>query len=152
MKRPPATENSDCVLSHLLERSPLMRESAAQCYNHRLAYNLGKNATVGSTVVCKHLRTSGIGCSLRENLGGAAIICGASQSNNSLSCSQTDRYSFFSDADAYSRIPFCLYKQWGSDRLGNIGGLPESEGPPSINWPDLVQIKPQSSTVRHRAG
>ena len=95
MKRPPATENSDCVLSHLLERSPLMRESAAQCYNHRLAYNLGKNATVGSTVVCKHLRTSGIGCSLRENLGGAAIICGASQSNNSLSCSQTDRYSFF---------------------------------------------------------
>ena len=59
---------------------------------------------------------------------------------------------FFSDADAYSRIPFCLYKQWGSDRLGNIGGLPESEGPPSINWPDLVQIKPQSSTVRHRAG
>ena len=44
MKRPPATENSDCVLSHLLERSPLMRESAAQCYNHRLAYNLGKNA------------------------------------------------------------------------------------------------------------
>ena len=96
MKRPPATENSDCVLPHLLERSPLMRESAAQCYNHRLAYNLGKNATVGSTVVCKHLlRTSGIGCSLRENLGGAAIICGARQSNNSLSCSQTDRYSFF---------------------------------------------------------
>ena len=44
MKRPPATESSDCVLPHLLERSPLMRESAAQCYNHRLAYNLGKNA------------------------------------------------------------------------------------------------------------
>ena len=88
--------------------------------------------------------------------GLAAIICGARERLpiiTSPAHKPTDIPFFPSpDVDAYSRIPFCLREQWGSDRLGNIGGLPESEGPTSINWPDLVQIKPQSSTDRHRAG
>ena len=101
----------------------------------------------------KH-RTSGIGCSLRENMG-RTIICGAREILAIIPSPAHHKPTdipFFSDVDAYSRIPFCLCEQWGSDRLGNIGGLPESEGPTSINWPDLVQIKPQSSTGPPRAG
>ena len=102
----------------------------------------------------KH-RTSGIGCSLRENMGSAglaAIICGA-----------RERLAIIpSPAHKPTDIPF-FFPTWMLTRAFrsvsvssggriDLATLVGSEGPTSIKRPDLVQIKPQSSTARHRAG
>ena len=140
MKRTLSTENLDCVLAHLLECSPLMREPACsmpQSYPCLLQSRQKRSEAAALNMYKWHwLQSEG------KYQGLAAIICGAGHptimpNNPSLSSSSsakktTDIPFFFSQlGDAYSRIPFCLNsKQWGSDRLGNIGvGSPSPRVP-----------------------